>query len=266
MSTEGIYLIADLEVTCRQKGTRPRHCLRAFVPTLVVLAALVSSCADGDPDPGAAALPPGGYPDSLAAVQARRASLWQRYQRASGVEREDAITRAQELMRQSVAGSLVPFWYGTSWDFNGTSETPGEGAIACGYFVTTVLRDIGFELERVTLAQQPSEVMIKSLVRAEHIKRYSDAPIAAFVDSVRKWRTGLYVVGLDCHVGFIVCDGDDVRFLHSSYAAPLCVVSENADESRILGASRYRVLGKLTGDPELARKWMAGEFIPTLKT
>ncbi len=244
----------------------PRHCLRSFVPMLVVLAALVSSCADADPDLGADALPSEGYADSLAAVHARRARLWERYQRASGVGREDAITRAQELMRRSVAESVAPFWYGTSWDFNGTSETPGEGAIACGYFVTTVLRDIGFKLERVTLAQQPSETMIRSLVSGSHIKRYSDVPIAAFVDSVRGWGTGLYMVGLDCHVGFIVCDGDDVRFLHSGYVAPLCVVSEDADEAPILGASRYRVLGKLTGDPELARKWMAGEFIPTLKT
>ena len=203
--------------------------------------------------------------DSLAVVHARRANLWERYQRASGAGRADAIARAQELMRQSVAESVAPFWYGTSWDFNGTSETPGEGAIACGYFVTTVLRDIGFELERVTLAQQPSEAIIRSLVGGTHIKRYSDVPIATFVDSVRGWGIGLYVVGLDCHVGFIICDGDDVHFLHSSYADPLCVLSESADEARILGASRYRVLGKLTGDPELARKWMAGEFIPTLR-
>jgi hypothetical protein len=181
------------------------------------------------------------------------------------VGREDAIARAQELMRRSVAESVAPFWYGTSWDFNGTSETPGEGAIACGYFVTTVLRDIGFKLERVTLAQQPSETMIRNLVGGSHIKRYSDVPIVIFMDSVREWGTGLYVVGLDCHVGFIVCDGDDVRFLHSGYVAPLCVVSEDADEAPILGASRYRVLGKLTGDPELARRWMAGEFIPTLR-
>jgi len=75
----------------------------------------------------------------------------------------------------------------------------------------------------------------------------------------------LYVVGLDCHVGFIVCEGDEIRFLHSAYAEPLYVVSESAAESRILGASRHRVLGKLTADPELARKWMAGESIPTLR-
>lgn len=198
----------------------PRHRLHALVITLVILVAPLLSCADADPDPGAASAPTqdkhsdspsdpqaaalsqgkssgsppdpqaaalsqSTYADSLAAVHARRSDLWKQYQGASGPGREDVIVRAQELMRQSVAESVAPFWYGTSWDFNGTSQIPGEGTIECGYFVTTVLRDIGLELERVTLAQQASEAIIKSLVRAEHIKRYSDVPIASFVHSVR---------------------------------------------------------------------------------
>lgn len=208
----------------------------------------------------------GTYADSLAAINARRSDLWTQYGRTQGAERAQAITRAQRLIHLSIAKSTAPFWYGTPWDFNGTSETPGEGKIACGYFVTTVLRDVGFELERVALAQQASEIIIQSLVSEEHIRRYSDVPITSFVDLVRAWGAGLYVVGLDCHVGFIVCEADEVRFVHSGYAKPFCVVSENAEESPILGASRYRVLGKLTADPKLARTWLAGEFIPTVGT
>jgi hypothetical protein len=44
-----------------------------------------------------------------------------------------------------------------------TSETPGRGEIACGYFVSTVLRDAGFGVERVRLAQQASERIVRTL-------------------------------------------------------------------------------------------------------
>src|ERR1700741_5295000 len=53
--------------------------------------------------------------------------------------------------------SLLPCWYGTPWGFYGTTEEPGQGTIACGYFVTTVLRDAGCSLQRIKLAQYPSE-------------------------------------------------------------------------------------------------------------
>ena len=219
----------------------------------------MSSCGEAQPDPRAAPLPAAHYADSLAAVELRRAHLWKRYQQSTDEERRAVLADAQNLMRRSVVGSVIPFWFGTSWDFNGTSETPGHGAIACGYFVTTVLRDSGFRIERAGLAQLPSETMIRSLVDAPHIRRYSDAPIDCFVASVREWGTGLYLVGLDCHTGFIVCEEGDVAFLHSAFAEPFSVVCEDAEESLILAASRYRVLGKLTADPELARRWLAGE-------
>ncbi len=203
----------------------------------------------------------GGYADSVGVVAQRRANLWHDLRQSSADDREAVMVQAEELLRVSVVQSIAPHWYGTPWDFNGTSETPGEGTIACGYFVTTVLRDIGLGVNRVELAQLPSESIIKSLVSEEHIRRFSDASLEAFVQSVQEWGAGLYVVGLDCHVGFIACDGDDVRFLHSAFAPPYCVVSEDAAESPVLGGSRYRVLGKLTSDPKLLRTWLAGESI-----
>ena len=52
---------------------------------------------------------------------------------------------------------IVPYWYGTKWDFNGTSRIPGQGSIAYGYFVTTILEDAGINLSRNRLAQCASE-------------------------------------------------------------------------------------------------------------
>lgn len=38
---------------------------------------------------------------------------------------------------RQITQKVFPYWYGTKWDFNGTTEMPQEGSIACGYFVTT---------------------------------------------------------------------------------------------------------------------------------
>jgi hypothetical protein len=60
-----------------------------------------------------------------------------------------------------------------------------------------------------------------------------------------KKEAGLYIVGLDCHTGFLYNDGNEVYFIHASYATPKIVIKEKAKESGILIASKYRVIGKV---------------------
>ncbi len=141
--------------------------------------------------------------------------------------------------------SLLPCWYGTPWSFNGTTEVPGKGTIACGYFVTTVLRDAGFTLQRIKLAQSPSEEMIKMICTRSSIYRYSDIPLNDFAGKTKKMGFGLYVAGLDNHTGFILNDGNECYFIHSTFVTPCCVIKEKVSESKVLGASRYRVIGKV---------------------
>ena len=157
------------------------------------------------------------------------------------------------------------YWHGEriSWDFNGTTEVPQQGKIACGYFVTTVLRDAGWKVQRARLAQQTSENIILSLTTDAYVKRFRRVTIDDFVNTVKKWGPGIYVVGLDIHIGFIVNTGDEVYFIHSSYVEPYTVVREKATESKILAASNYRVLGKLTADDLFIKKWLLTTVITT---
>lgn len=113
------------------------------------------------------------------------------------------------------------------------------------------------------MARRPSEAIIKSLVSERFIRRYSDVPIGRFVDRVQRMGSGLYIVGLDNHVGFILVEGGRSSFVHSTYLKPTCVTAEGAVTSPALIASRYRVVGKISGDPELLRKWVLGERIAT---
>jgi len=141
--------------------------------------------------------------------------------------------------------SLLPCWYGTPWGFYGTTEEPGKGSIACGYFVTTVLRDAGFSLQRIKLAQCPSEEMIKTICTRSSIHRYSDLSLSEFASETGKMGFGLYVVGLDNHTGFILNDGNEAYFIHSTFIKPTCVIKEKVNESKVLANSRYRVIGKV---------------------
>ena len=203
------------------------------------------------------------YKETITRLEAQRLRLVTRFQTASSSQRTALITEARTLITQSVYYDLFPAWYGTAWDFNGTSETPQQGKIACGYFVSTILRDTGWKVERVRLAQQASEKIILSLTTNPFVKRFRRVAIDGFVTAVKNWGTGIYIVGLDIHVGFIVNTGDDVYFVHSSYVEPYKVIKERAIESSVLASSNYRVLGNILADDRFISNWLEGKAIAT---
>ncbi|HKR21063.1 MAG TPA: hypothetical protein VJS17_00660 [Pyrinomonadaceae bacterium] len=204
------------------------------------------------------------YKQSLATLESRRLSLASRYQHASATERAAVIAEARTLITRSIYDDLFPAWYGTPWDFNGTSEIPQQGKIACGYFVSTILRDTGLKVQRVRLAQQASENIILSLTTNRFVKRFRRVAVNDFVNAVKQWGSGIYIVGLDVHVGFVVNTGDEVYFIHSSYVEPYAVVKEKAIESKILATSNYRVLGSVFADDLLINNWLTQTEFKTI--
>jgi hypothetical protein len=139
--------------------------------------------------------------------------------------------------------SLCSQWYGTPWNFNGTTTIPNKGSIACGYFVTTILQHAGCAIDRVKLAQKVSSSIIKQT--CINISQYSNKPIEYFVEEIKHKGKGLYIVGLDCHTGFIYFDGEEVYFIHANYGLPRCVLKEIAATSSVLTASKYKMVGKV---------------------
>lgn len=211
--------------------------------------------------PGAAAADD--YPQHIAQLAAKRTELAKTYAAATtDADRQQVLTRAEATIIDAIVTQLIPAWYGTPWEFYGTSQTPGEGAIACGYFVTTILRDAGFGVERVRLAQQASEHIIKTLVGEDRIERYRFKLSREVAQATAARGDGLYMVGLDCHVGFLAVKDGETRFLHSSYMSPLCVVDEKAATSMPF-QSDYRVVGKLL-DPPMLIAWLEGRAFPTV--
>lgn len=144
-----------------------------------------------------------------------------------------------------VQDSLLPCWYGTLWSFNGTTEKPNEGSIACGYFVTTVLRDAGIPVQRIKMAQCASEQMIRTVCDQSSVNNFSNYSIEKFCEALKTKPEGLYIVGLDNHTGFITIEKDGIYFTHSSFVKPGYVIKEKAISSIVLSSSRYRVVGRV---------------------
>jgi hypothetical protein len=202
--------------------------------------------------------------EALRVIAAKRDELHATLVRAPDEDAQRATRRrAARYVERALIDEVLPRWDGTPWDFDGHSTTPRTGSIACGYFVTTTLAEAGFRVERAKLAQQPAEAIIKTLVPPEAITRYSDVPIERFEEAMTARGDGLYVVGLDNHVGFLIVRGGEVLFHHSSVAPPGAVVRERARASVPLAVSRYRVVGKLFTDEALVTAWLDGTAIHT---
>ena len=147
------------------------------------------------------------------------------------------------------------FLYGTRWNFNGMTQIPGEGSIACGYFVSTTLQDASVKLNRIRLAQCVSEKIVTTLTDEAYIRRFSNVSLNKFVKAVGEMGDGLYVVGLDSHIGFLLCENSQVYFIHSSGFIPWCVLREEAASSWVLAHTRYRIVGRLSS-PEFITQWL----------
>jgi hypothetical protein len=194
-----------------------------------------------------------------ASVRAKLERERQKLAAALDDDRAGTITRARATLVRTLRDDILPAWNGTEWAMNGTSQVPHDGKIACGYFISTTLLHAGFGVERVRMGQQASEHIARSLVPRESLWRTSDQPIADFVARLRKGGDGIYLVGLDNHVGYVIVDGDDTWFHHSG---PGVVRREPALSASFLSTSRYRVATKLFDDA-LVEKWLRGDAIAT---
>jgi len=195
------------------------------------------------------------YKSLLEKIDIKHQDIYTAYQRSDQAGKDSLIIVSRKYLYSSIINEVFPLWYGTPWDFNGTSRTPRQGNIACGYFVTNVLTDLGFKIPRVRWAQSASEVFIKRLAD-RHLRRFTNASISTIEDQLKTWGDGIYLVGLDNHTGFITVQRDKLRFVHSNYyKAHIGVMAETLHSDNPLNNSNYRVLGQLLSDT-MIRHWI----------
>lgn len=175
---------------------------------------------------------------------------------ASEEEKNSIIVEAQDYLSKVMVSDIAPSWYGTPHDYNGASNKPGDGKIACGYFVSTVLNHLGFRFDRKLLGRQNSPYIIEAfshptLVKTTWLQDYNE-----FVADIKADGPGVYIVGMDRHVGFVAYDGDKLAFIHSYKT----VQSQPINERSLLSISKWRMMGKTFGFA-LVAQWIRGETI-----
>jgi hypothetical protein len=165
------------------------------------------------------------------------------------------VQQASQLLYKNLSDSVFPAWYGTKWDFNGITNVPKEGLIACGYFVSTTLKHVGFNLNRYKMAQQAASVIINKTCGKSYVKTYRNSD--TLIKRLSKKPDGLYVLGLDYHVGFLLVEKGKVFFVHADFINGK-VVRQPASTSEAFNSSGLYVLGQLTRNPALMNKWLKG--------
>lgn len=190
----------------------------------------------------------------LTRIEKKRQHIKRKY--GSG-DRKKVLNETRSYLYTVLSDSLFQFWYDTPWDFNGTSEQPGQGKIACGYFVTTTLKQAGFKIDRVWLAQQASSEIINTMCKREHIRIFSDGNKKGLKKYLNEQENSIFILGLDSHVGFLQKRDTVITMIHSSGFSPWKVVVEPFDACAAIYYSKFFMVGDLLRNDEALQKWIS---------
>lgn len=161
---------------------------------------------------------------------------------------------AKSYFFHTLLDSVFPYWYGTPWDFNGYTEKPRQGKVACGYFVSTTLRDMGFKINRYKVAQKAALEILKTFTQKGGIHKFSQFDdMLAYLNSSKE--NEIFILGLDYHVGFVVRKDQSLYFIHANYFGNSQVEKEAIRQSYSAQSSVLFYLGSLTGNEDLLQKW-----------
>ncbi len=169
--------------------------------------------------------------------------------------RQNDLNRVKRVTYTLLNDSIFPYWYGTPWDYNGTSEKPLKGSVACGYFVTTTLRDVGFPVQRISWAQEPSSVLINKICNPSTIKMFSN------LKDLKKYlkkqpNQSLFILGLDSHVGFVTKENNKLFFTHSSYSGEKMVKKDLLENAIPVTSSKSFLIGNVLENKRLLKQWL----------
>jgi hypothetical protein len=178
----------------------------------------------------------------------------------------NAVARGEssgEDLENYIINQIIPFWYGTPWDFNGYTAIPNEGEIACGYFVSTTLLHAGLNINRYHLAQQAGLNEAKSLAITDD--NYETIYGIENLEKALKDRytDGLYFVGLDSHVGYLYIKHGEYYFIHSNYIDDKVMI-QKAMTAEAFQSNIY-VIANITTNEELLKKWRNREVVKVIR-
>lgn len=158
---------------------------------------------------------------------------------------------------------IIPHWYGTPWSFGGHTPVPKQGEIACGYFISTTLRDMGLKLNRYKLAQKSpideAKVISCGTVISKVMEESPEKAIEA-IDQIT--REGLHFIGFDTgHVGFLLKRDGEMFLIHSNYLRPYSVCIEPIEDSSVFKKFSVFHLVDISNNETLMQRWLDNTVI-----
>ncbi len=139
----------------------------------------------------------------------------------------------RSYLLETYSSVLFPYWEGTPWDYNGYTNTPKQESIACGYFVSTTLKHLGFNWNRYKLAKMYSKDIVESV--CDSIYEFNTK--TELHTYVRYRPDNLYILGLSGHVGLILKYNGELWFIHSDYYNERGPVKEKIELSNAINDS-----------------------------
>lgn len=158
---------------------------------------------------------------------------------------------------------IIPHWYGTPWSFGGHTAVPNQGEIACGYFISTTLRDMGIKLNRYRLAQKsPIDEAKVISCGSEIFSVVQDSPEKAFEEIDRLTQEGLHFIGFDMgHVGYLLKSNGKLFLIHSNYLSPGSVCIEPLMDSKVFKSFTKFHLVDISNNDTLIQLWLDNETV-----
>lgn len=195
------------------------------------------------------------YTEFKQRVHQARLQFSKGYQHAAN--KRQWLDSCKNYLEHCISDSLFQFWQNTPWEFYGKSEVPRCGSIACGYFVTTLLRDMDFNIPRITWAEVASETFIIAFC-GSRFKRYPGGSAYLIQKQYLKSKTNIFLAGLDNHVGILIRQDTSFYFMHSGFVYDGNRVVKEASAQSQFAWSNYRAVGELFHD-EMIVAWLQGK-------
>lgn len=158
---------------------------------------------------------------------------------------------------------LIPHWYGTKWSFGGHTTIPNQGEIACGYFVSTTLRDMGLNLNRYKLAQKSPIDEAKMISCGSEIKTITAPDTETAIKEICGVTSeGISFIGFDeGHVGFLLKQDEALFLIHSNYLFPNAVCMERIEDSNVFKKFSKFYIVEISTNERLLQHWLNGKEI-----
>lgn len=162
------------------------------------------------------------------------------------------------IFSEILLNKIIPYWYGTHWSFDGHTIEPQKGEIACGYFISTTLCDMGLNMNKYRFAQQSPINEAKTFSFDQDIIVLEHHTRAEHIEAIEKnTKEGVYFIGFgDKHVGFLLNRKNSLFLIHSKYENAFGVCIERPSESNLFSGYSKFYISPISTNKKLLHKWL----------